>query len=134
MSVLAPLLAMDISVTLSATGKLQLRGSNLDPSQKAAATEYAKAHKPDIIEALSQSGSPGQCESCPAAGYWDCSTYAGQGLVCFHRAYCIGKPGKPDPCDVTRTKCPLMKFAAPVTTAETGRHSAALRVALQTKP
>jgi len=108
MSVLTPLLDMGITVALSATGKLQLMAEHLELSKREAAVEYAKAHKPAIIDALSQSGAPGECESCPAAGYWDCSAYAGQGLICFHRAYYIGKPGKPEPCSAARLKCPRM--------------------------
>ena len=48
----------------------------------------------------------GNCESCPAAGYWDSGQYAGQGLLCFHYAYFMGKTGKPNPCSEMSAKCP----------------------------
>jgi hypothetical protein len=44
------------------------------------------------------------CDSCPAGGYWD---HMGQGMFCFHRAYYLGKSGKPVPCDVAKDNCPL---------------------------
>jgi len=48
----------------------------------------------------------GNCEFCPAAGYWDNSQYAGQGPLCFHYAYYLGRSGKPKPCAEMRTMCP----------------------------
>ena len=108
MSVLTPLQDMGVTVILSDAGKLRIQGraSQLDKSQIDTAVEYARTYKPAIIAALSQSGAPGQCESCPAAGYWDHSLYAGQGLLCFHYAYYLGKSGKPSPCTEIRKKCP----------------------------
>ena len=47
---------------------------------------------------------PGNCDTCPAAGYWD---YIGPGKWCFHRAYFLGKPGDPVHCDTAKSKCPL---------------------------
>ena len=127
MSVLTPLQDMGVTVILSDAGKLRIQGraSQLDQSQIDSAVEYARNHKPAIIAALSQNGTPGQCESCPAAGYWDPSLYAGQGLICFHRAYFLGKSGKPKPCTEIRKKCPRVdehneNCRYPVTAAITG--------------
>jgi hypothetical protein len=47
---------------------------------------------------------PGNCDSCPAAGYWD---WKGPGLWCFHRAYFLGKAGHPKACDTAKYDCPL---------------------------
>jgi hypothetical protein len=110
MSVLTPLQDMGVTVFLSDAGKLRIQGraSQLDQAQIDSAVEYARNHKPAIIAALSQNGSPGQCESCPAAGYWDQSSYAGYGLLCFHTAYFLRKSGKPSPCGEIRKRCPRM--------------------------
>ena len=45
------------------------------------------------------------CDSCPAAGFWD---YIGPGRWCFHTAYFLGKAGKPVHCDNAKHHCPLM--------------------------
>ena len=103
MSILTPLQDMGVTVTLSQTGKLKIQGSKADPSVVNAAVEYAKTHKSAIIEALSQTGHPGECESCPAAGYWD-GRYSG--LLCFHTAYYLHKSGSPTPCREARLNCP----------------------------
>ena len=47
---------------------------------------------------------PGNCDNCPAAGYWD---WYGAGKWCFHRAYFLGKPGKPAKCDSAEHDCPI---------------------------
>ena len=47
----------------------------------------------------------GDCEKCPAAGYWD---WYGPGKWCFHTAYFLGKSGRPVLCDDARDRCPLM--------------------------
>ncbi len=47
---------------------------------------------------------PGNCDSCPASGYWD---FMGPGKWCFHRAYFLGKAGHPEPCHTARHGCPL---------------------------
>ena len=107
MSVLTPLQDLGVIVILSDAGKLKVQGNNkADQAVVSMAVEYARTHKPAIIAALSQNGSPGQCESCPAAGYWDSSLYAGQGLLCCHNAYFLGKSGKPSLCNEIRKKCP----------------------------
>lgn len=104
MSILAPLNDMGVSVQLSESGKLKIKGSpDMVKSQIDAAIEYARTHKPAIIEALSQTGKPGECESCPAAGYWD-GHYSG--LLCFHTAYYLHKSGSPTPCREARLNCP----------------------------
>lgn len=111
MSALTPLQDMGISVSLSELGKLRIQGRTcqLNQSQIEIAVEYARTHKPAILAALAQNGTPGQCESCPAAGYWDYSFYAGQGLMCFHYAYYLGKSGRPKPCAEIRKQCPRME-------------------------
>jgi len=35
------------------------------------------------------------CESSPAAGYWDNGQYSGKGLLCFHYPYYLGRSGTP---------------------------------------
>jgi hypothetical protein len=47
---------------------------------------------------------PGDCDQCPAAGYW---SWYGPGLWCFHRAYFLGKSGHPKACDTAKHDCPL---------------------------
>ena len=108
MSVLTPLQKMGIKVSLTESGNLRIQGnsSQIDQSQVNSAIEYARTHKPEILAALTQSGEPGQCESCPAAGYWDHAGYAHQGLLCFHSAYYLGKAGRPVPCSEIRNQCP----------------------------
>jgi hypothetical protein len=49
---------------------------------------------------------PGNCDSCPAAGFWD---YIGPGKFCFHTAYFLGKSGKPIHCKSAQHDCPLKK-------------------------
>ena len=102
MSILTPITDMGVSVSLSVNGKIKLTGKAETPQ----AVEFVRRHREAIIAALSQTGEPGQCESCPAAGYWDGSQHAGQGLLCFHRAYYLHKTGRPAPCSQARTACP----------------------------
>jgi putative DNA primase/helicase len=52
--------------------------------------------------------SVGQCESCPAAGFWDNIKYARQGMLCFFDAFYRGKSGKPKPCTNIRSQCPRL--------------------------
>ena len=47
---------------------------------------------------------PGNCDQCPAAGYWD---LMGTGIWCFHRAYFLGKAGHPLSCETAKHNCPL---------------------------
>jgi len=49
---------------------------------------------------------PGNCDSCPAAGYWD---YMGPGKWCFHTAYFLGKASRPTPCKTAQHDCSLKK-------------------------
>jgi hypothetical protein len=49
---------------------------------------------------------PGDCNQCPAAGYWD---FRGSGKWCFHRAYFLGKAGHPKACDTAKHDCPLKR-------------------------
>jgi hypothetical protein len=107
MSVLTTLTDAGIQASIEPAGGLKLSGlSKLTAEHKNQIIEYARSRKPAILAALSQGDAPGQCESCPAAGYWDYAQYAGQGLFCFHRAYFLGKPGKPKPCTEMRAICP----------------------------
>jgi hypothetical protein len=82
--------------------------------------ETIRAHKRAILGALSQSGEareafhrnhelkPGECNQCPAAGYWD---FMGAGKWCFHTAYFLGRAGKPTPCKTAQHNCPLRKHS-----------------------
>lgn len=107
MSALTPIKTAGLDALVAPNGGLRLRGlASLTTEQKSQVVEYARTHKAEILTALMQSGHPGECESCPAAGYWDHSHYAGQGLLCFYSAYYLGKPGKPKPCKRTRSMCP----------------------------
>ena len=107
MTVTSLLKDLGVEVTLTPGGKLKLRGAGSNEA-KAAAMKYVQAHRAEILTALSQTGGPGECESCPAAGYWDYAEYAGRGLMCFHYAYYLGKPGKPKLCRETRANCPRL--------------------------
>jgi hypothetical protein len=49
---------------------------------------------------------PGNCEYCPAAGYWD---WKGPGKWCFHYAIFLGKTGQPVHCDAAKHNCPLTR-------------------------
>ena len=102
MSILTPLNDLGVSVSLSDNGKIKLTSKDEKPE----AVEFVRRHREAILAALSQTGTPGQCESCPAAGYWDHSPYAGQGLLCFHTAYYLHKSGRPAPCSQIRMNCP----------------------------
>jgi hypothetical protein len=98
----------DTGVHVSVVGdSLKLSGlSKLAEEQKSQVINFAQKHKPAIIAALTQNGIPGQCELCPAAGYWEYGEYTRQGLMCFHYAYFLHKAGRPTPCSVTRANCP----------------------------
>ena len=109
MSAFSVLTDAGIQASIEPAGGLKLKGlSRLTIEQRNQIINFARSHKPVIIAALNQSGAPCECESCPAAGYWDHSLYAGQGLLCFHHAYYLGKSGKPNPCTEIRKKCPRM--------------------------
>ena len=81
--------------------------SRLTSEQKNQVIEFAREHKAAILAAMAQGSQPGECESCPAAGYWDHGEYAGNGLMCFHTAYFLHKAGSPTPCKYMRNECPL---------------------------
>ena len=83
--------------------------------------EIIRKHKPGILGILnpdlkcesissyarpgdSRNILPGNCNSCPAAGYWD---FMGPGKWCFHHAYFLGKTGHPESCDTAKHGCPL---------------------------
>ena len=107
MSPLTTLIDAGIQASIQPNGGLKLSGlSKLTTQRKNQIIKYARTHKLAILAAISQSAIPAQCESCPAAGYWDFSQYSGQGLMCFHYAYFLGKPGKPEPCSEMRINCP----------------------------
>lgn len=114
MSAISVLNDAGVQASIEQSGGLKLRGlSRLSAEQKEQIINYARNHKPVILAALNQNGEPGQCESCPAAGYWDHSAYAGCGLICFHQAYYLGKPGKPSPCTEIRNHCPRNELPLP---------------------
>lgn len=98
----------DIGVSVEAVGQsIKISGlSRLSPEQKDQVIEYAKTHKAALLMAMDQTSQPGECESCPAAGYWDHGGYAGQGLLCFYSAYFLCKAGTPQPCGHIRVDCP----------------------------
>ena len=65
-----------------------------------------KANKKDLLSLIyaKMVPTPGDCESCPAGGFWD---YLGPDKFCFHTAYYLGKAGKPIPCEIAWRDCPL---------------------------
>ena len=67
--------------------------------------------KSESAPSTAQSGdnrniSPGNCESCPASGFWD---WKGPGMWCFHYAIFLGKSGHPIACHTAKHNCPLQK-------------------------
>lgn len=80
--------------------------------------ETIRTHKHAILGALSQGDKardefhrshevkPGDCDHCPAAGYWDSK---GPGKWCFHYAIFLGKAGKPMPCETAKYDCSLTR-------------------------
>ena len=105
MSALAIIAKAGVKVSIEPSGGLRLKGlSRLTTEQKKQIIDYARTHKPVIISELTQNCVPGDCESCPAAGYWD---FMGPGKWCFHHAYFLGKSGHPKPCKTAMNDCPL---------------------------
>jgi hypothetical protein len=108
MSALSVLSDAGIKASIEPSGNLRLKGlSNLTGEQKKQIIDFAKSYKFDILTALSQGMKPGQCESCPAAGYSDLT---GGGLKCFFTAYYKHKAGCPFLCAEVRRQCPRMKI------------------------
>ena len=87
--------------------------------------ETIRAHRQEILGILTQDREsestpscekprgnrnilPGNCDSCPAAGFYD---YIGPGKFCFHTAYFLGKSGKPIHCNSAQHNCPLRKHS-----------------------
>jgi hypothetical protein len=110
MGVLTPIGDAGLTASLTVDGRLQIFGdiSLLDKQEAEKLYHYIKQNKHLIIAALSQSSAPGQCESCPAAGYWDNIKYARQGMLCFFDTFYRGKSGKPKPCTSIRSQCPRL--------------------------
>ncbi len=107
MNALSVITDLGVQATIEPAGGLKLKGlSKLTAEQKNQIIDYARNHKPAILAALKKSSASGNCDSCPAAGYWD---WKGPGLWCFHRAYFLGKSGKPMHCDTAKHDCPLQK-------------------------
>ena len=105
MSALAIITKAGVKASIEPAGGLRLKGlSRLTIEQKMQIIDYAQNNKPAIIAELTQNGAPGDCESCPAAGYWN---YKGPGKWCFHHAYFLGKAGHPKSCDTAMHDCPL---------------------------
>lgn len=77
-----------------------------NPERIARLIEELRRQKDLVVEYLS--GQPGNCDSCPAAGFWD--GYEAWGLYpsryCFYAAYFLGKTEKPSKCSESRQKCP----------------------------
>jgi hypothetical protein len=55
---------------------------------------------------LSTDPKPGECEKCPACGYWD-KPMSGPGKYCFYEAYFLGKSVKAQLADKRQEECPL---------------------------
>lgn len=69
--------------------------------------EQLRDHKAELLNLLTREKSelsPGECETCPAGGFWD---WKGAGLWCFHSAYFEGKAKKPSQCVEAKRSCPL---------------------------
>ncbi len=87
-------------------GRIKLRGPlDLPPDLKEKAVALAKEHKAGILVLIAEP-TPGRCETCKGAGFWDYRDYAGK-MLCFHTVMFLGKPGRPFPCSEVRRKCPL---------------------------
>ena len=96
-----------VQASIEPAGGLKLRGlSKLSVEHKNQIISYARKHKHAILAALTKSSATGDCDSCPASGYWD---YIGSGKWCFYTAYFIGRSGKPEPCKTAQHNCPLKK-------------------------
>ena len=94
-----------LQASVEPSGGLKLKGlSKLSVERKKQIIDYARKHKHEILTALTKGNAIGNCDSCPAAGYWD---HMGPGSWCFHRAYFMGKSGRPSPCVETKYACPL---------------------------
>ena len=107
MNALAIIANAGVQASVVPAGGLKLKGlSKLTIEQKNQLIDYARKHKPEIVNALTKCSASGECESCPAAGYWD---YKGPGKWCFHRAYFLGKSGHPIACDMAMRDCPLSR-------------------------
>lgn len=105
MSALSIIADAGVQASVVPAGGLKLKGlSKLTIEQKRQIIDYARKHKPAILAALTQNSAPGECELCPAAGYWD---WKGSGMWCFHYAIFLGKPGQPVHCDLAKNDCPL---------------------------
>ena len=49
---------------------------------------------------------PGECDLCPACGYWD-KPMSGPGKYCFYEAYFLAKPAKAQLAKTRQEDCPL---------------------------
>jgi len=97
-----------VQASIEPTGGLKLKGlSKLTIVQKNQIINYARKHKRAILAALKKSSPTGECDSCPAAGFWD---YFGPGKWCFYTAYFLGRSGKPTPCKTAQRDCPLKEL------------------------
>jgi hypothetical protein len=81
-----------------------------DPERLARLIEELRRQKDLVVEYLR--GRPGNCESCPAAGFWD--GYVAWGFYparyCFYAAYFLGKTEKPCKCNEARRECPKKAY------------------------
>ena len=104
MSALNIIVDAGVQASIETAGGLKLKGlSKLTIQQKNQIINFARKHKHEILETLTKHSAPGDCNSCPAAGFWD---NIGPGKFCFHTAYFLGKPGKPVHCNSAQHDCP----------------------------
>ena len=97
-----------VQASIEPAGRLKLKGlSKLTIEQKNQIIHYARKHKRAILEALKKSSATGDCDSCPAAGFWD---WKGPDKFCFHTAYFLGRSGRPSPCKTAQRDCPLKEL------------------------
>ena len=97
-----------VQASIETAGGLKLKGlSKLTFEQKNQIINFAQKHKHELIKALTKNSTAGDCDSCPAAGFWE---WHGTGRWCFHTAYFLGEPEKPISCISAKHDCPLKKI------------------------
>ena len=108
MNALAIIANAGVQASVVPAGGLKLKGlSKLTIEQKNQLIDYARKHKPEILNALTKKHTLADCDNCPASGYWD---WKGPGMWCFHYAIFLGKSGQPVSCDSAKHDCPLTKL------------------------
>ena len=91
----------------------EIRLSPMAARMKQRAEEPTTGHMPTSDSAITHAQvtngtepSPGNCEQCPACGYWD-APLSGSGRYCSYEAYFLGKSAKAKLADHRRGNCPL---------------------------